>query len=134
LDNNSNVSVLYYDSSHMQFLAEHCPLGCGSRGEVISTPFLVTLIGLLSEIRRLVSTRILFFFLTIADPDYRTSYSGAVHTTVFTVTTVFEPGAVITVGALSVFDPRRLNIAPIVGGVVGGRCHAGFSLDIPINL
>lgn len=38
----------------------------------------------------------------------------------FTVTTVFEPGAVITVGALSVIEPKRSNIGPIVGGVVGG--------------
>jgi len=53
---------------------------------------------------------------------------------VYTVTTVFEPGAVITVGALSVIEPNRLNIGPIVGGVVGGRCHAGHSLGIPINV
>ena len=78
----------------------------------------------LRQIRRLISAR--FRFLPITDTGYRTSYSQAAHTTVFTVTTVFEPGAVITVGALSVIEPKRSNIGAIVGGVVGGMSHWPF--------
>ena len=78
----------------------------------------------LRQIRRLISAR--FRFLPITDIGYRTSYSQAAHTTVFTVTTVFEPGAVITVGALSVIEPKRSNIGAIVGGVVGGMSQWPF--------
>jgi len=113
-------------------ITAHWPAGLEAKS--LSISFLVTLTGLVSEMRRLILTRFLFLFLTIADTNYRTFYSGAAHTTVFTVTTVFEPGTVNTLGALSVIEPNRLNIAPIVGGVAGGRYHAGLSMDIPINV
>ena len=110
----------------MQFLAVYAiVLGLDSRGIVMIHSFFGHFDRFcLRQLRWPISAR--FRLLIIADTGYRTSYSQAAHTTVFTVTTVFEPGAVITVGALSVIEPKRSNIGAIVGGVVGGMSRWPF--------